>query len=257
MYAEQGLGDTIQFARYLPMVKDLVSTVLFECQPALAGLLADVAGADQVIAAGAICPSFDVQVPLLSLPGLFHTKLRTIPDTVPYVHADMELVKRWGTEIGGNALNVGMIWQGSLNQRGDRRSLPLADFAPLARVPGARLVSLQVGPGREQIAAAPFSIMDLGGRFSLDSLADLAAALMAVDLVVTVDTAGAHLAGALGVPVWLALPLGPDWRWLLAREDSPWYPSMRLFRQRALGMWAAVLERVAAELSVFKRPARG
>jgi tetratricopeptide (TPR) repeat protein len=270
VYAEQGLGDTIQFARYLPMVKERGGTVLFESQPSLVPLLAGVAGVDQQIAFGSDLPAFDVQIPLLSLPGLFGTTLATIPANVPYLQADPKLVERWGKELkqtakakpadknspSAKAFKIGIIWQGSMNQKGDRRSLPLSHFADIAALEGVQLVSLQVGPGNNQIAGAGFPVIDLGSRFDPNSLADLAAAIMNVDQVITVDTAGAHLAGALGVPVWVTLALSADWRWLLDRSDSPWYPTMRLFRQRRFGDWQDVFERIAAEAPLLRSGAK-
>jgi tetratricopeptide (TPR) repeat protein len=252
VYAEQGLGDTIQFARYLPMVKERGGTVLFQSQPALVRLCATVAGADQVIAVGAALPAFDVRVPLLSLPEIFGTTLTTVPAAVPYFRANPILVERWKQELeplGG--FKVGIVWRGNPKNGGDRyRSIPLKSFEALARIEQVRLVSLQVGPGADQLAAAPFPVTDLGKRFDPSSLDDLAAALMNLDLIVTMETAVAHLAGALGVPVWTLLALSPDWRWLLDRADSPWYPTMRLFRQIRFADWDSLFRRVAADLEL-------
>jgi Tfp pilus assembly protein PilF len=249
LHADQGLGSTIQFVRFLPLVKQRVDKVLLECQAALGGLLANAAGADEVISQGMPLPRFDVQAPLVSLPAIFGTTLETIPAAVPYLSADPAAAQRWKAELAGaGPFKVGIAWQGNPKSRIDRyRSVPLAQFKPLAHE-GVRLVSLQVGPGTDQLPAAPFPIIDLGSRFDPNSMADLAAALVNLDLVVTVETAVAHLAGALGVPVWVALSVGPDWRWLLDRSDSPWYPTMRLFRQCRFGDWAEVFERVAAEI---------
>ncbi len=258
IYAEQGLGDTLQFVRYLSMVGRHGGTVVFECQPLLTRLLAGVVGVARIIAAGEPLPPFDVQIPLLSLPGLFGTNIETIPASVPYLLVDAAKAASWRqvlATVTGRlphqippVLNIGIVWQGSMKLKGDRRSVPLAAFAPLARLPGVRLLSLQVGPARQQLATAPFSIADVGSRFDLSSLEDLAAVLMNLDLVVTVDTAVAHLAGALGMPVWVVLPYSACWRWLLDRSDSPWYPSMRLFRQSVRGDWGAVFENVADAL---------
>ena len=163
------------------------------------------------------------------------------------------MVDEWGRELAGFAgLNVGIAWQGSRDFRQDRwRSIPLSQFAPLAQVPGVRLVSLQKGFGTEQMAAVDFPLVDWTDR--LDATAgpfmDTAAILANLDLVVTSDSAVAHLAGGLGVPVWLAAPVSPNWRWLLARSDSPWYPTMRVFRQTATGDWPGVFERMATELA--------
>jgi Tfp pilus assembly protein PilF len=263
VHAEQGLGDTIQFMRYLPLIQQRGGRVLFGCPPGLERLLGSAPergvrergvrergalGIDQLLAAGAPIPLYDVQIPLLSLPGIFGTTLATIPRDVPYLRADPGRVEYWKTETESlDGFKVGVVWQGNPKNKALRhRSTLLASFEPLARVDGVNLVSLQVGPGTEQVRAAPFAIADLGSRFDPDSLADLAAVLVNLDLVVTIDTAAAHLAGALGVDVWTLLHFSPDWRWLLDRADSPWYPTMRLFRQSRFGDWGELFERVAA-----------
>jgi tetratricopeptide (TPR) repeat protein len=255
LYAEQGLGDTLQFIRYARLVKERAGVVLFECQPALTSLLEGVAGVDQLLAIGAALPPYDVQVPLLSLPGIFGTSVANIPARVPYVRAAPALVETWRTELeklGG--FKIGVAWQGNPNHQGDRhRSFPLARFEDLARVEGVRLVSLQKGPGTEQLLslAGRFPILDLNDRLdAAGAFLDTAAIMVNLDLVITVDSAVAHLAGALGVPVWVVLPFDPDWRWLLDRSDSPWYPTMKLFRQKCMGDWREVFEQIAAEVSV-------
>jgi Flp pilus assembly protein TadD len=252
VYAEQGLGDTIQFVRYLPLVKARGGTVVFECQSALAGLCSGADGVDQVIVQGAPLPPFDVQVPLLSLPGIFGTTLATIPVAVPCLHAEPSLVEKWRRVLEPlKGFKVGIVWQGKPTNQGDcYRSIPFKHFEALAHVDGVRLLSLQVGPGSEQLTAASVPITNLGERFDPNSLGDLAAVLMNVDLVVTVETAVAHLAGALGVPVWVMLSVAGDWRWLLERSDSPWYPTMRLFRRQRFGDWEDVFDRVVAELKI-------
>jgi tetratricopeptide (TPR) repeat protein len=253
--AEQGLGDTMHFIRYAPLVKQRGGTVIAACQKPLVPLLGSCRGIDRLVAFGADLPDFDVWAPLMSLPALLGTSLATIPAEVPYLFARSDLVEHWRRELGPiGGFKVGICWQGSPGNRGDRdRSIPLAEFAALARLPGVRLVSLQKGHGTEQLpgVADQFSVIDLGSRLDEASGAfmDTAAVLMSLDLVVTVDTATAHLAGALGVPVWLGLSFVADWRWLLHREDSPWYPTMRLFRQTRRGDWAGVLARMAEELT--------
>ncbi len=257
VFGEQGLGDTIQFLRYLPMVQCRGGSVLFECQESLVDLVQGAAGVDRLIPLGAPMPSFDVHIPLMSLPALFETTLATIPSSVPYLAADLKLVEFWREQITkavptGSGLKIGVVWQGNPNHGRDRtRSVPLEHFGALARVPKTTLISLQVGPASAQVEEVPFPILDLGNRFEKNSLSDLAAALMNLDLVVTVDTAVAHLAGALGVPVWVALPFVPDWRWLLERDDSPWYPTMRLFRQPQRNVWGDVFDRMATALASF------
>ena len=194
-------------------------------------------------------PEFDVQVPVMSLPALFGTTLTSVPAEVPYLHADPDHLVKWRRLLGEkDRLRVGICWQGNPHHQWDRhRSVPLRYFAALARVPGVELVSLQKGHGSEQRGqvAGQFAVSELP---ELETFEDTAAVMSLLDLVVTADTAVAHLAGALGVPVWVALAKIADWRWLFDREDSPWYPTMRLFRQATLGDWAGVFERMAAEL---------
>ena len=216
-----------------PMVKERGGTVLFECQPSLVKLLSGMAGIDQLIPAGALLPPFDVHVPLLDLPSIFGTTLATIPAAVPYLHADAGRLQYWRQELEAlPGFKVGIVWQGNPKNTGDRyRSIPLTHFASLAGIPGIRLLSLQVGPGVEQLAKATFPIIDLGNRFDPGSLDDLAAVLKHLHLVIAADTAVAHLAGALAIPAWVLIPVTPDWRWLRERTDSPWYPTIRLFRQ--------------------------
>jgi hypothetical protein len=245
VHAELGLGDTIQFARYLPMVKARAGNVIFECQPSLIALFKRLQGADQIIAAGSPVPPFDVHIPLLSLPGLFGTTLDTIPADIPYVSVDATPMSVEPT----TATKIGIAWQANPRHQGHRhKSFSLSSFEALAHLEKVRLFSLQVGPGLEQLATASFPVTDLGSKFDLTSLADLAAALMNLDLVITVDTAVAHLAGAMGIPAWVPLPLIPDWRWLLARNDSPWYPTMRLFRQTKLGDWGEVFQQITEQV---------
>jgi Flp pilus assembly protein TadD len=243
VYAEQGLGDTIMFARFLPLVKQHCGKVVLECQTALHGIMAGL-GIDEIVSPGAPLPPFDTHIPLLSLPGLLGCNLDTIPKDIPYLYAEQTLVRRWQQDLEpdrGRALQVGIVWQGNPYNSMDRlRSVPLRCFEAFTRVSGVRLISLQVGPGKDQLVAASFPVVDVGSRFDPDSLDDLAATLMNLDLVVTVCTSVAHLAGALGVPTWVALSYSSDWRWLLDRSDSPWYSTLRLFRQPRPGDWQAV-----------------
>jgi tetratricopeptide (TPR) repeat protein len=251
--AEQGLGDTIQFIRYAALAKRRGGRVVFQCQPALREVLKGCAGIDELVSQDAPLPAFDVHVPLLSLPGLLGTRLDNMPAETPYLTADASRVAHWRAVLAAldPGLRVGIAWQGSPAHRNDRRrSVPLAQFEPLARVPGVQLISLQVGPGAEQVAelAGRWPIIDLGSRFDASSFADAAAVISGLDLLVSVDTALVHLAGALGRPAWVALSYAADWRWLLGREDSPWYPTVRLFRQAEPGQWPEVFERVAGAL---------
>jgi Flp pilus assembly protein TadD len=263
VYSEQGLGDAIQFVRYLPLLKQQYPscTILFETSPFLVTLLNRSPDLYRVIPAGSPLPAFDVQIALMSLPLRLGTTLETVPARVPYLEPDPPLLEHWRRELTAvPEFKVGIFWQGNPNHVQDRfRSIPLAEYEPLARVEGVRLCSVQRFVGTEQLPAfaARCPIIDLGSRLDQirGTFMDTAAALSALDLVITVDTATAHLAGALGVPVWVALCHFPDWRWLQQREDSPWYPTMRLFRQRQRGDWKEVFRRMAEELiRVAARP---
>jgi FkbM family methyltransferase len=262
LYTEQGLGDALQFIRYAPLVQQCGGRVTVWCPPEALSLLATCRGIDDLVTELSDWPN--PHTSLLSLPGIFRTNLATIPAQVPYLGAEPQRVDHWRREIetllplsrpgakGQRTLTVGIAWQGSPKHPHDRkRSIPLRHFSPLARLPGMRLISLQVGPGSEQLRdlAGDFPLLDLGSRFDTKSIMDAAAAVTTLDLVITVDSAIAHLAGALAVPVWVLLPFVPDWRWLLGREDSPWYPSMRLFRQNEPGNWDEVFEHVGRALT--------
>ena len=257
LHREQGLGDTLQFIRYAPMVQQQGGKVLILAPKTWLPILKSCAGLnpDQV----EFCdeaeplPRFDVFASLMTLPGLFKTDLSSIPADVPYLSVPDTLIEKWRKTLGdddGGGLRVGIAWQGNPNFAGDRlRSFPLELFAPLAAIDGVSLVSLQKGPGTEQLADAGFAVKDVGSQFSDEVMMDAGAVIKNLDLVVSCDSAMVHLAGALAAPTWVAVPAAPDWRWLLERDDSPWYPTVRLFRQAAAGEWAHVFERIAGELS--------
>lgn len=255
VHAEQGLGDTLQFVRYLPQVAARGGRVVFECQPPLRRLLDAVAGADAVVAKGETLPAFDVHVPLLSLPGMLETTAETVPAAVPYLRAHPTAADRWRRRLAvAPGLAVGLCWQGNPAHVFDHaRSLALDHLSPLWSVPGVRVYGLQMGAAGDQARhlppSAPFE--DLTAEFAdgADLFSEDAAVMEALDLVVTVDTAVAHLAGALGRSVWILLPAVPDWRWLLDRDDSPWYPTARLFRQDRYGHWEGAVDRLAAALA--------
>ncbi|HEV3136685.1 MAG TPA: tetratricopeptide repeat-containing glycosyltransferase family protein [Pirellulales bacterium] len=256
VYAEQGLGDTLQFIRYLPLVEERCPKLLVAIQPPLVPILAQ-SGFSGLVARRPPPPGFDLQISILSLPGVFKTMLDDIPARVPYLHAREDLIAYWQRQLSGSArLKVGIVWLGSPTYAEDRyRSIGLSWFTILAEVPGVQLYSLQKSRGREQLHMMDgrMSIIDLGSRIDNEAGAfmDTAAIMKNLDLVITSDTASAHLAGALGVPVWVALPLVPDWRWLMQGEACPWYPTMRLFRQTKWGDWQPVFERMAAELRLM------
>ena len=255
LHAEQGLGDTIQFVRFAALVQERGGRVVVECQPPLVPLLRTCPGIRQVVPKGDPLPEFDVHASLMSLPALLGTTLETVPAMVPYLSADPALVARWRERLESlDGLLIGIVWQGNPKYQADRmRSYPLSLFEGLARVEGARLVSLQKGPGTEQIRelGGRFPVVDFGDELDRGDAAflDTSAVMKGLDLVITPNTATAHLAGALGVPFWLPLPFGSDWRWLLGQERSPWYPSARLFHQPEPGRWGPVFERMAACLA--------
>jgi tetratricopeptide (TPR) repeat protein len=254
--AEQGLGDSIHFIRYATLAKERGAKVIFDCPTPLASLLATCPGIDQVSPKGQKSV-YDTYVSLLSLPGIFGVPPEATPAPVPYLRGDPERIEHWRKELAGTSgLRVGIAWQGSKIHKGDHlRSVPLTRFAPLAAVPGVSLMSIQKGPGSEQLtegSAKDMGVLDFGAK-TAPEMADVAALMMNLDLVIAVDTSLVHLAGALGRPTWVAIPFAPDWRWLRDREDTPWYPSMRLFRQAARGDWDGVFGRLAAALSAASR----
>ncbi len=259
LHAEQGLGDTIQFARFAALVEQKGGTVVLACQKPLSRLLAGCAGY-RLVALDEALPPFDVHAPLLSLPAILGTTLATVPADVPYLRADPALTEHWRAELAAlPGFKVGIAWQGNPGYPWDRaRSIPLKEFAALAAVDSVRLVSLQKGPGTEQLGQIDFPVLDLGKRLDEANgpFVDTAALIAALDLVVTSDSAVAHLAGALGARAWVVLPKVPDYRWLLGRGDCPWYPTVRLFRQERPGDWASVFRRVADELPSL-RPGSG
>jgi hypothetical protein len=254
LYAEQGLGDTIQFLRYVPRVAAQAGRVLLQVQPALAPLLRSLPANVRLLAPGEPLPPFDRQCPLLSLPHVFGTRLETVPAEVPYLHADPSEAGAWRERLPGGAQpRVGIAWSGNPRHANDHnRSIALQEFAALA-APGVQFVSLQ--PQVRESDRAAFrhwpGLHDAGPL--LRDFGATAGLLDALDLVITVDTSVAHLAGALGRPAWILLPHAPDWRWMLERSDSPWYPSARLYRQPAPGDWASVLARVRRDLEAWAR----
>jgi len=249
--AEQGLGDTIQFVRYASMLRVLGAHVTLECPASLKTLLEGSNVADRLIAAGESRPEVDAWTPLMSLPGLLGTDMDSIPADCPYLSAASADVPMTPDE---RALKVGIVWRGSLtNNRGRFRSCALSDLEPLTDVPGIQVFSLQTELAPEDAARLELlGIVDLGSGF--DDFSGSAAAVQSMDLIVSVDTAMAHLAGALGKSVWTMLSTMPDWRWFLDRADSPWYPTMRLFRQRRVSDWAQVVGEVSAALAELKQP---
>jgi hypothetical protein len=252
LHTEQGLGDAIQFIRYLPLVAQRGGRIIIECQAELQRLFQTMDERWQIVVRGQPLPAFDLHCPLLSLPRVFGTDLANVPNIVPYLHADAQDVRRWQHRLAGHSPNVkvGLAWAGSPTHKNDRnRSMKLATLAPLGQLSGVCLFSLQKGAAAAEAKTPPDGMKMIDWTDELYDFADTAALIANLDLVIAVDTAVVHLSGAMGKPVWTLLPFVPDWRWLLQREDSPWYPSMRLFRQPRIGDWDSVITRVVDALS--------
>lgn len=245
LWAEQGLGDAIQFIRYARLVKAMGARVIVECPPRLRELFRAAHGVDEAIAVGEPLPLFHTQAPLLSLPGIFGTRLETIPAETPYLNLDGNLDPQPRRE---GPLRVGLVWAGNPEHPSDRRrSCPLEAFAPLAGLQDVEFFSLQRGPAALQKPPEGLRLTNLEREDG--TILDSARAMQSLDLIVTVDTAMAHLAGALARPVWTLLCFAPDWRWARGGETTPWYRGMRLFRQGTEGNWRGMLEAVAEKIS--------
>lgn len=255
IHYEQGFGDTLQFIRYLPMVKARGGTVIFEARKPLIGLLRRFPGIDELVEASfdqKPAVRFDLYVSVMDLPGIFGTTLGTIPAKVPYIHADPLKAAYWRNRLSELHFKVGIVWSGKPTHRDDRsRSCLLKHFALLGQVPSVGLFGLQKGQAAGQVKALAGTVPITNLAAELKDFTDTAAVIENLDLVVSVDTAVLHLAGAMAKPVWALLPFAPDWRWMLDRQDSPWYPTMRLFRQKIPGQWGDVFQRVAEDLKIF------
>lgn len=253
VYTEQGIGDSIQFVRYLPKVKEQGGYVIFECQQNLCRLLKDCDGIDEIREMASHSKSlvkFDAQIPLLSIPRISDVTVDSIPQSQSYIKPDPVLVSHWRAKLNNdNNLKVGIVWAGNPKHVDDRnRSCSLNDFLQLTSISGLTFYSLQKGVASAETNNHPKGIKIVNLDNELNDFADTAAAIDNLDLVIAVDTAVAHLAGAIGKPVWTLLPFVPDWRWMLERSDSPWYPSMRLFRQTQSNDWAGVFNQVKEAL---------
>lgn len=267
LHAEQGLGDTLQFCRYAALVAAQGARVVLEVQPELTRLLDALEGVDELVTAGTPLPGFDCHTPLLSLPLALHTTASTIPARTPYLSADDAAVAHWRTRIAQaappHALKVGLVWAGGhrphvpeLRKNDARRSLTFDRFAPIVETPGVQFFSLQKGDNAARQLSAMAERHEASRRVidwtdELTDFADTAALVENLDLVISVDTSTAHLAGALNKPVWILNRLDTCWRWMLEREDTPWYPSARLFRQPSLGDWDSVIGSVARALETL------
>lgn len=246
LYAEQGFGDAIQFVRYAPMVTARGARVIVRCHPEQHRLFQQLEGVEQVISTSDPLPEYDVRCPLMTLPMVFKTDLSNIPANIPYLSADPDIASRWRKRVDefDGKIKVGLAWSGRPTHRFDRqRSIEPAILSPLLQNPRAAFFSLQK-------AGKPLPITDWTSE--LNDFLDTAGLIASLDLIITVDTAVAHLAGAMGKPVWVLLPFVPDWRWLLERTDSPWYPTMRLFRQLVDGDWNTPIHRVVEALGTFQ-----
>lgn len=250
VHTEQGMGDAIQFVRYLPIVKERVGRIFLACEASLIALFQSLSGIDAIFEKknlSSLSQAIDCHVPLLNLPSILATTETTIPASVPYLQPDRQRLAKHAPLFAEarSLFKVGLVWQGNPKHKNDaNRSCRLADFAPLFRLPGLAFFSLQKDPTLG--SDPPFPGIDLAKH--MENFADTAAFVSHLDLVISVDTAVAHLAGALGKPIWVLLPFVPDWRWMLDREDSPWYPTMRLFRQKQRRDWRPVIQEVANAL---------
>jgi len=251
LHAEQGLGDSMQFLRYVPLVHAAGGRVILNVPRALHRLAARLSGVDTLTVDDEPLPPFDWHCPLMSLPLAFRTTLDSIPAQIPYLTVPEE-ARQTLDDLHGpkREPRIGLVWSGNPRCTEDQiRSLSLSNFTPLFNLPGLRFFSLQMGAAAAQLRAIDAPVTDLSP--AIGDMADTAALIMGLDLIITVDTSVAHLAGALGKPTWTLIPFAPDWRWLTEREDSPWYPTMRLFRQDAFGDWESVIHKVRARLAAL------
>ena len=251
LFPEQGSGDAIQFARYVPLVARRGGRVILTCRPELARLFQRLPGGAKVVINGQPIPPFDVQCSLVGLPRVFATDLNSIPAATPYLSADPALVEKWSQRLSptDGRLRAGLAWAGNPAHQNDRnRSIQPQQLFPLTELSHVALYSLQKENSANQ-SPPPMKLIDFTSEMS--DFADTAALIVNLDLVVTVDTAVAHLAAALGKPTWVLLPFVPDWRWLLDRQDSPWYPTMRLFRQPSGGQWGPIIDSIAVQLAKY------
>ena len=253
IYEEQGLGDVIQFCRYLPLLEQKGATVIFKVRKELNALLRTLRSNVVMNTTDPHETQIDFEAPLMSLPHLFKTQLDTIPSTNPYLYADHDRTKTWGERLRGDKFKIGICWQGSKAKIDLGRSFPLSLFEGLSNAPNVELISLHKGEGESQIDGISFEVTTLGAHFDAgdDAFLDTAAVMMNCDLIITSDTAVAHLAGALGCRTWVVLKHVPDWRWMLNRPDSPWYPTMTLYRQKISGDWGCVFDAINRDLHIL------
>jgi hypothetical protein len=259
LVSDGGLGDALQFCRYATLAAEAGAHVILGVPNALGGLMRTLKGVARVVTDGDAVPEYDLNCAIMSLPLAFGTTVETIPAAVPYLHAEASAIAEWGDRLSGlRGQRIGLVWAGksrpwdaiqvALDQR---RSLRLATLSPLMSVPGCDFVSLQVGEPGEQAANLPTGMALHDFTKEISTFSDTAALVANLDLVISVDTSTLHLAGAMGKPVWLLNRFDTCWRWMPERDDSPWYPSMRVFRQPRSGDWASVVQSVTVALRAF------
>ena len=253
VYEEQGLGDIIQFCRYLPLLEQEGADVTFKVKQVLHTILQTMGCNFNLSKSYPEEKKIDFETPLMSLPNLFNTDLKSIPASIPYLYADSDRTKTWGDRLSKDKFKIGICWQGSKSKIDVGRSFPLSNFKNISKLRNIELISLHKGEGEDQISYIDFDVTTLGPDFDegQDAFIDTAAVMMNCDLIITSDTAVAHLSGALGCPTWVALKYVPDWRWMLDRSDSPWYPTMTLYRQKTVGNWVSVFEEIKHDLSLL------
>lgn len=251
VYGEQGFGDVIQFIRYLPMVVQRGAKCILQVPGPLKSLMEQLPGVEKVILHGEKDPAYDLYVSLMSLPAIMGTTLENVPADAPYLRVPERIRESWQRQMAeyGSDLKVGLCWAGRPDHYNDaRRSSALKHFAPLAGVPNVKFFSLQKGPAAAQAQTPPAGLNIINISHRLSDFVDTAGMIEQLDLVISVDTSVVHLAGALGKKVWTMIPFTPEWRWMIGRSDTPWYPTMRLFRQTSPGDWVGIFERAAEEL---------
>lgn len=252
VHAEQGLGDSIQFCRYLENLEALGAEVIFKVQKPLIALFDNLAGVKSQLSLSDDNPTHDLHVPLLSLPGIFYSKLNSLKSSEYYISAEPQRIAQWKEVLRDDSYKIGINWQGSRGTKIDiGRSFNVSLFEKISQLKNVQLISLQKGYGTEQLDSLPpgMSVLSLGDKFDEDgAFLDTAAVMKNLDLVISSDTALVHLAGALGVKTWVALKFTPDWRWMMDRSDSPWYPSLTLYRQKVAGEWEYVFEKMRHDL---------
>jgi hypothetical protein len=262
LLADQGYGDVVQFGRFIPWAQASGAAVTIACSPEMRSLIGKLAPGVAIFSDWKNQPDYAAYCPVSGLPRLFGVRIDHIPAPVPYLHCDPERTKSWRERLAAvcppHFRRIGVAWAGRASHNNDRnRSARLDDFAPLADCEGIILVALQIGPQNAEVAGYCGRAPLLNAGLAIESFDDSMAVMANLDLIVTVDTALAHLAGAMGLPVWVMLAFAPDWRWLLDRSDSPWYPGMRLFRQTAPRQWGPVAAAIAAAMSGMERQSGG